>query len=167
MKRLWLLVAFAVVIFGCGSPQPDQTSQSQAPTGLRQSRPRTAMPDNKQLLAEGINHLQEAEIAEAIKSFDDAIRANPLDPDPYIILGQTYLRLKRYDRAVDTLTAATRVAPDRGDLHYLLAVSHGLMGKEDKAKESARRSMELFRQDKDEENFLKSLALLQGLIQSE
>jgi len=167
MKNLWLFVALGFLFYGCGSPQQDQGQQSQAPISRRKIVTPSKIQDSKKLVAEGISHLQEAEIEEAIKSFDDAIRKNPLDPEPYIILGQTYIRLKLFDRAVDTFSAASRIAPARGDIHYLLAISYGLKGQENLAKQSARRSIELFRQDNDEENFLKALALLQGLLKSD
>ncbi len=167
MKKVWLLIAIGLFVMGCGSQSDEQAGQFQATDAQHQNVPQAQMPQTKELVEEGINHLHEAEIAEAIQSFDEAIRENPLDPEPYVILGQTYIRLKQYDRAIDTFSAAERIAPQRGDIQYLLAISYGLKGQEDLARESARRSIELFRQDKDEENFLKALALLQGLLQSE
>ena len=163
MKKLGIILAVCILVWGCGARE-NEYSTNPPPQAQQPLAAVSGQTEPSSLVQEGIDHLQDAEIAEAISSFDNAIRQDPLNPDPYIILGETYLRLKNYSRAVDTFSAAERIAPQRGDIQYFLAIGHGLMGKEDLAKVHARKSIELFRQDEDEENFLKAVALLQGLL---
>jgi tetratricopeptide (TPR) repeat protein len=153
MSRYALWVIPFLAILGCESRLVDQNRNVPSKVGDH--------------IQEGIQHLQQANTVEAIKSFDEAIKNNPTDPSGYIILGETYMRLQEYNRAVDSLNAASRVAPDKGEIFYLLAINYGLLGKRDLAKENAQKSVEKFRLAKDEENFLRSLALLQGLMQPE
>ncbi len=169
MRKLFFATAVAILILGCGSPQETKEAASQAGPAVTQAQKQAILKvvEQKQdaLIQEGIEHLQDAEIRQAIESFDNAIRQNPMDPEPYLILSQTYMRLQNYLRAVDTLSAAERIAPNRGDIQYLLAISYGMLGKQDMAKTCAQKSIEFFRQSKDEENFIKSVALLQGMLE--
>jgi Tfp pilus assembly protein PilF len=117
-------------------------------------------------IATGMDYLRQGDIRQAIKSFDEAIKENPKDVQGYMILGQTYMHMKEYNRAIDTLTVATQVAPDNGQAHYLLATNFGLAGNYSMARVQAQRSAEIFRKNQDENNFKRSVALLQGLPQS-
>ena len=124
-----------------------------------------SVPVTHDFMKEGIQYLQDANVPEAIRSFDEAIKANPVDPQPYLVLGQTYMRINDYTRAIDTFSAALRVSPNKGELHYLIAVNYGLAGETELARQNAATSIEIFRQQQDEKNFLKALTLLQSLSQ--
>lgn len=146
-------MAVLVLLGGCGpKPQPEQKTTSVIP-GVSQ-----------EYLTQGVKHLQEADPVGAIKSFDEAIRNNPLDTRAYVVLGETYLRLNQFNRAIDTLTAATQVNPDKPELYYLLAMSHALAGNLPEAKENAQKSVILFQRNQDQESMIKALALLKGLM---
>ena len=160
MKRILIGWMAVLLICGCGTPPKTETTKSSGGQEV-------AVLSDEDYVQEGIEHLQDAEVTEAIKSFDQAIKQDPLEPEPYLVLSQTYMRLKQYDRAIDTLEAAERVAPNRGDIQYLLAINYGITGQEDMAKQSAKKSIELFRQDQDEENFMKAVALLQGMLKNQ
>ena len=153
MKRLVLAVLPLIVFYGCGSHVAEQ-----------QNPP---VNQSKAYLVEGIQHLKDADVADAIKSFDAAIKANPSDPAGYIVLSETFTRMKEYDRAVNSLNVAAHIAPDQGRIYYLLAVNYVLLGKNDLAKENVQKSIDIFRQQKDEKNFVKSLALMQGIVKDE
>ncbi len=154
MKKVAIVMLMAGLVAGCGSPQSGAKKTSKAAQEMAQNK----------FLNEGILHLQKADTGKAVKSFDMAIKQNPTDPRGYIILGQTYMRMNDYDRAIDSLSAASYVAPDQGEVFYLLAINHRLAGNSTLAKQSAQKSIDLFRQKQDAENFKRSLALLKSLM---
>lgn len=149
-----------IFLIGC-QPQKEQ-SQDQKKISHRSE---TAINLNHDYVGEGIQFLKEANTAKAIQSFDQAIKQDPMNPRPYIILGETYMRMREYNRAVDTFTAASRLKPDDGEVEYLLAVNYGLAGNKKLAQEHAQKSLDLFRLQQDEKNFVRALALVQGLAQ--
>lgn len=152
MKKIFGALAVMILLVGCGSP--DNVGQKDV----------GSIPSQKpDYLKEGIAHLNNANPNAAISSFDQAIKQNPRDARTYLILGETYMRLNQYARALDTFTAATRVAPTDGHLYYLMAVSSGLNGNAEQAKINAEKSIVLFQRNKDVEGLKKSLALLKGL----
>ena len=156
-----LIIGLGLALAGCGS-NTNQPGSSQGPS---MSKSQTAKLNNQAQIDEGLRLLQESNIGGAIKSFDEAIKASPTNPEGYLVLGQTYLRLKEYDRAIDTFSAASRVAPQEGEIYYLLAVSHGLAGNGNLARENAEKSIEIFQGQKNEEKFVRSVALLKGLTE--
>lgn len=160
MRNKIMMIGIALVFAGCGSNenQSSLTKSSSMPAPIEATR-----LANQSRIDEGLQQLRDSDIPGAIKSFDDAIKVNPSDPQGYLVLGQTYLRLKEYDRAIDTFSAASRVAPDEGEIYYLLAVSHGLAGNNDLARENAEKSVQIFQSQKNEEKFVRSVALLKGL----
>ena len=161
MKRVFLVFAVLGLLAGCGSKNEGVQSNSSDPSQAMAAVSGSANPN----IAKGVNYLHQGNIKEAIKSFDEAIRANPKDVQGYLILGQTYMHLKDYSRAIDTFAVATRVAPESGQAHYLLAANFGLAGNFKMAQLEAEKSLRIFRTSRDEENFKRSLALLQSLPQ--
>ena len=119
-----------------------------------------------QFIAQGMDYLRQSDVRNAIRSFDMAIKTDPKNVENYLVLGQVYLQLKNFQGAVDVLTAATRIDPNSGEAYYLLATSRGLRGKDEDKIESvaaAKKSVEIFLKERDEERFKKAVVLLQGL----
>ena len=163
MKK-FLAGLLLLAVSGCGGPPPkSETTQPQFPeteqSALKPS-PQTKYVD------QGLEYLKAGKLAAAIKSFDEAIKQSPKDLRGYVVLGQTYLRVKDYSRAIDTFTAATRVAPDQGDIYFFLAVSQNMAGNKEQAVINAQKSAEVFRQKNDQVNFRKSVLFLQSLMQN-
>jgi tetratricopeptide (TPR) repeat protein len=166
MRKLSLIALISLILVGCGSKESSAPSAQQ--TSVPSDAKAAATPQALELkhqayINAGMKYLQQSNISAAIKSFDSAIKVNPRDPRGYLVLGQTYLRLKQYDRAIDTFSAETRVAPQDGEGYYLLAVSYGLSGNKILAKENAEKSIKIFQEQKDQERFVRSVALLNGL----
>ncbi len=175
MKKNILFVVMLAMVVGCGRPQ---TTQKQDLPKDAMSMPSVGQESN-QLIQAGVNYLNEGEITNAIKSFDDAIRQEPTNPENYVVLGQVYLRLNKYAKAVDTFSAATRVAPDNGEIFYLLALANIFKEKKNQSSGdlieaqnshksailAVQKSIDIFMQKKDEDNFKKSVALLKGLTE--
>ena len=160
ISRLVVASGLLMLLIGCGS-NTNQTSSQASPASA--SVPEAAMLKNQSHINEGMQELHDSNVTAAIKSFDEAIKQNPKNPQGYLVLGQTYLRLKDYDRAIDTFSAAVRVAPRNGEAYYLLAVSYGLAGNGDMARENAQKSVTIFQNEKNQEKFVRSVALLKGL----
>ncbi|HRZ39708.1 MAG TPA: tetratricopeptide repeat protein [Candidatus Omnitrophota bacterium] len=165
MRRFILGIAVVFVLTGCQNqkPQPQlppsQALQQQAVTPSGQAS------GNQEYLAQGVKYLQEANAPEAVKSLLMAIQSDPQDLQAYLILGQTYMHLNDFDNAAQTYSAALRVAPDQGEVYYLLAIANGLQGKKEQAVQNAEKSLLIFQKERNEENFRRALVLLQGLSQ--
>ena len=168
MRNLLMVLAMVVFWAGCGEAKKNDGAKA-VPAGekisMTSTMPTASIPANP-MIATGLQHLQQGDIKDAIKSFDEAIRENPKDVQGYLILGQTYMHLKEYNRAIDTFMVATRVDPENGEAHYLLATNFGLAGNYEMARLQAQKCVEIFRRTKDENNFKRSVALLQGLPQT-
>ncbi len=153
MKFLSFFVLVLILcVGGCGSNQSENKVAS-------------AKKEQNDLIQEGLQHLKERNVIQAINSFDEAIKRNPNDLDPYLILGRTYMNLNQPDRAIDTFVAATRVAPNEPDLHYMLAINYNFKGNTKKALASAKKSAELFSQDQNKEGLQRSLLLIREITQ--
>jgi tetratricopeptide (TPR) repeat protein len=92
------------------------------------------------------------------------------------VLGQVYLKLQNPARAADTFSAACRVAPNNGEAQYMKALSLSMSlkdrGQDDfhvyynLALESAKKSLDLFVAQQDEQRFQRSLALIKNLTEN-
>jgi len=151
-----------LMVAGC-----DSAKENPAQKSAMAAKPQAPMAAEKTMTTasyqQGMKYLKAGQVNEAVQSFAKAIHENPKDPEPYVVLGQIYIRMKNYHDAVQAFTAASRVAPDRGDIYYLLALSYGFSGQRGLAKDSAQKSVTLFSEQKDQQNFARSLALLQSL----
>ncbi len=161
MKNALLVLVVMAIFAGCGEAKKMDGAKAVSV----EEKISTSSVGANPLIASGLANLQKGDVKAAIKSFDDAIRENPKDVQGYIILGQTYMHLKDYNRAVDTFIVATRVDPENGQAHYLLATNLGLAGNYTLARAQAEKSVEIFRKNRDGNNFKRAVALLQGLPQ--
>lgn len=171
MKKLMIVLMGLWMLTGCGdnqktssenqAPAPVAAAVAAAPASMRESSQITSA----KLLIAGRQDLIKGNIPAAIKSFDTAIKQNPRDPGAYLVLGETYLHVRNYDKAIDTLTAALIVDPKSGSANYLLALAYNFKGDKESAIQHAQKSTQIFQDTKDADNFKKSLLLLQGLTQ--
>ncbi len=161
MKASIILLAIVFGLVGCGGNKVEKKSET------TQEQVQVKSEESKKLIAEGMQYLKQNEIRKAIMSFDNAIKTNPTDPENYIVLGQIYLRLKNFDRAIDTFTAATKVGPRHGGAQYFLATAHLFREDKVKALEAAKKSAEIFMQERDHEGFKRAAILLKKLSVSE
>ena len=163
MKRIVSVIILGLLVAGCGLG-PDTSEADSASVGQRNqqvSQPQEMRP----MVARAVNLIQSGDIGGGLRALDEAIMADPRDIQAYTLLGQAYLHLNQLDRAFDTFGAGLRVDPDHGELHYMVAIVNGLNGRRDLAIESAERALAIFQQERDEDNFRRTLGLLQGLSQ--
>lgn len=158
MKKITYSVIAAFLLFGCGQ-QTGPVEKVEKADGQLPS-PSSMASESDMLIKQGVAYLNQSDVVAAIQSFDNAIRKNPRNSRAYMVLSETYMRMNQTDRAIDTLTALLRVDPANANGHYLIAMAYGLNGERDTAAVHAQKSVELFQQERDQEGFLKALALL-------
>ena len=159
MKIITLLLMFVFFGTGCGqkdpAPQPSEMvkTQMEAPA--------------KNYIQEGVAYLNKSDVASAIHSFNKAIIQNPQDPKPHLILAEVYMHLQKFDYAITNLDRAVVLDPNNGSAYFLRGICRGLGGDRKTAIKDVERSVAIFQQKKDEENFKKALLTLQQMMASE
>jgi len=153
MTKKLIVMIMVVFIVGCGSNKTTDVTKK--------------VSKEKDYIEQGMEYLRKSDIVNAIQSFDQAIKQDPTNPDNYLVLGQVYMKLQNYTRAVDTLRAATHISPEYGEAYYLLALANQLDGNKDEAVKAAQRSTEIFIKSKDSEKLKRSLLFLKTISQPE
>ncbi|MCL4190566.1 MAG: tetratricopeptide repeat protein [Thermoguttaceae bacterium] len=70
---------------------------------------------------------------EAARVLEDLGRKQPMSVTVMVMLGETYLQLKQYEKARENLESAVRLAPDLASPRYSLATALTRLGQVDKA----------------------------------
>ena len=82
---------------------------------------------------------------EAIAQLKQAIRLNPFPAYYYYYhLGRCYNQKGRYEDALAEFKKAVKRAPDHGHLHIALAVTYMLINREEEARASAAKALEIY-----------------------
>jgi Flp pilus assembly protein TadD len=76
----------------------------------------------------GIGHFQARRYDQAILSWQEALRADPTDPEPYQLLANAYLQLGAPDQALPLLRRLTELAPRTPELYSQIAEAVALTG---------------------------------------
>lgn len=155
----FLLCLFVVVI--CTGCQPKQESSTQNNSDDISVQRKEA---SVKLTQQSILMIEQKNLKDALSSLDAAIKLDPTNQDPYLILGQILLKAGEYDHAVDLLDNAAKNFTDNGMIFYMLSVANKMADKKLPAALAARRSFEIFKQNNDKDNAIKSAALLQEII---
>ena len=167
MRTMIGLFLIGILACGCGSKEKTSQEENDNSTGqpdMKQAASDSSLEGKKQkLLKIGMTHLNKAEIPEAVKTFNEAIKLDPNDTRPYFILAETYMHLQNYEGALAVLDNVIKLEPQNGHAYYLKGIVSGLSGKKPEAVEAAQKSIMIFKEKQDEENFKRSLALLQEL----
>ena len=164
MRNFSVIMLMFLALAGCGDKK---TTTSAEPAASLRSKMQAAALKNQAYIDQGMKYLQSSNIPAAIKSFNAAIKQNPRDPRGYLVLGQTYMRMQEYDKAINSFSVAAKVAPEDGEAYYLLAVNYGLTGDKVLARQNAEKSIEIFKNQRNQEKFVRSVALLNGLTKPE
>lgn len=156
MKRVISMCLIAMLFVGCGLRSEPKEVESQQVEPVQQE---------KNFFALAVILIKQEKVVAGIQALDQAIKQDPENIQAYLLLGQTYTKLNNFDMAVSSFRAALRVAPDQGEIYYMLAITNGLRGRKDLAISNAEKALLLFQQDRDGGNFKRALVLFQGLSQ--
>lgn len=162
MKALFYSLVVIFLLSGCGKAKEPATSEVKKEfTKISSGSGDQARFDK--LLNEGALLLSKGYVPAALQAFDEAIKINPNDPRGYVVLGETYIRLKQLDPAIETFKRILAFSPENPEAYYLIGMAHGLKGERDVAAQYAQKSMQLAQNQKNEEMFIRSAAMLKGL----
>ncbi len=154
MKKIISVFVLSLMLTGC--QQASQQQQS-AVGNERQDA-------SKKLFAQSMMLLQQKDVKGAVESLENAIKADPTDPNAYLVLGQILLKSGEYEHAVEFLGETAKTFPDNGTVFYMLSVANRMAGQKLPAVLAARRSYEIFNAASDAVNAQTSAVLLEELV---
>lgn len=160
MNRLCAVVFIVAALTGC---QPKEEAQSPQPVTQEAVTPERKDAARK-LTAQALDLLSQKDYKGCVASLDAAIKMDPTDQDPYLILGQILLKAGEFQRAAEFLDGAASRFPNNGSIFYMLSIANKMHGKKLPAVLAARRSFEIYKAANDNDNAEKSAVLLQQII---
>src|SRR5688500_9188827 len=111
---------FLLLLLLCPVAAPDAGAQRRAGRGARTSaaaaRPQGESPPSPHV-EEAQRHAEAGDWAEAIKSYRQAVSANPKDGEAHVGLGDAYMSAGKYEEAFASYREAVRVAPWSPEAH--------------------------------------------------
>ena len=160
MRKIIMCVVAGLILAGCQSKEAENNqASSPAMTAQRKEAAR-------KLTVQAMVLLNQQNYQAAVTSLDAAIKFDPTDQDPYLILGQILLKAGEYPRAMEFLDNAAKNFPDNGMIFYMLSIANKMGGKKLPAVLAARRSFEIFKNTNDQENTQKAAVLLEEVIKA-
>lgn len=161
MKQ-WLTVLVVVfIVAGCNSRE----NVPQKKTGPSDSA--SPQQASAKLMQQGVQFLNEKDVAKAVVSFEGAIQVDPTNVQPYMVLSEIFMRMKSYPEAITVLERAVTVFPENGYVFYMLSLANEGNKTPLPAVLAARKSMELFKSQNNEEGYKQSMMLMEALIKTE
>ncbi len=159
MKKIFLCLMIAVAASGC-QPKEDASKKVGSTEEITPARKEAS----RKIMAQSIALIGQKDYKEALAGLDASIRLDPTNQDPYLILGQILLKAGEFQRAADLLDGAAKNFPDNGMVFYMLSIANKMTDKKLPAALAARRSFEIFKSEKNEEDAVKAAVLLQQII---
>jgi len=96
-------------------------------------------------LALAISHTNPEDTEGIQNALDQAIRLNPEDPYIRSLAGKNAVAHKKYEAALEHLSAATRQKPDLVEAHYALSATYRALGDQEKSSAELREAQRLER----------------------
>ena len=160
MKNKWIVIILVgLFVAGCNSRENNQARGPVDPALAKQAAAK--------LMQQGVAFLNQKEVTKAVVSFQGAIQVDPSDPQPYMILAEIFMRLKNFPEAINVLNRAASMFPENGYVFYMLSLANEANGTSLPAVLAARRSVELFKAQNNQEGLQQSAGLMQALIKTE
>jgi predicted Zn-dependent protease len=157
VNKILLCMVAVLVLSGC---QQKESAQNNGGPNVEAQRKEAA----RKVTQQAMMLLSQEKYQEAVAALDAAIKLDPTDQDPYLMLGQILLKAGEYDRAVDFLDNAAKNFPNNGMVFYMLSIANRMDGKKLPAVLAARRSFEIFKGAGDKEGAEKAALLLEQII---
>ena len=162
LVRKWLIV-FVVILTVAGCNSREQAPKKKSPEDTSNIPQEAAA----KLMQQGVEFLNQKDIAKAVVSFEGAIQVDPSNLQPYMVLAEIFMRVKSYPEAISILERAVTVFPDNGYVFYMLSLANEGNKTPLPAVLAARRSVELFKAQNNEDGYKQSLLLMEALIKTE
>lgn len=126
-----LLAVFAppLLLFLCHATSPEVSAQRRPGRGTQASAAAARERNNPSSphVEEAQRHAEAGHWAEAIKSYRQAVSANPKDGEAHVGLGDAYMSAGKYEEAFASYREAVRVAPWNPEAHYSLGAAYNDM----------------------------------------
>ncbi len=161
LKRSLVLVLVVILFAGCNSRERTPAKKSVEPG------PSMSQQASVKLMQQGVEFLNQKDIAKAVVSFEGAIQVEPNNLQPYMILAEIFMRMKSYPEAIAVLERAVSVFPDNGYVYYMLSLANQGNNMPLPAVLAARKSVELFQAQTNEDGYKQAMLLMESLIKSE
>ena len=155
-----VIIASMIVVVMLAGCQPKESSDNQTPTAAIEAQRKEAA---RKLTAQAMVFLGQQKYQDAVGALDAAIKFDPSNQDPYLLLGQILLKAGEYERAVDFLDNAAKNFSDNGMMFYMLGIANRMDGKKLPAVLAARRSFEIFKAANDQDGAQKAALLLEQI----
>ena len=159
MRKITCFIFMGILLYGCSSSdgvttqkKPEAREAAVAETAMNRGagKQNIELEMNKQrLLKLGMVYLNQSKIPEAIKTLNQAVLLDPMDPSAAFVLAQMYIHLKKYELALGVLNNIIEMQPDNGRAYYLKSLASALAGDRSKAIESAHKSIVIFQEKRD------------------
>lgn len=160
--RKFLIVFFVCLsIVGCNSREK-MPAKKAAETDSNLTKQASA-----KLIQQGVEFLNQKDVAKAVVSLEGAIQVDPANLQPYMLLSEIFMRMKSYPEAIAILERAVGVFPDNGYVFYMLSLANQGNQAPLPAVLAARRSVEIFQAQKNEDGYKQSMLLMEALIKGE
>lgn len=157
----WIIVLVALLsVAGCGPKE-------QAKKDNIASNPALVKEAAAKLMQQGVQFLNQKDIPKAVMSFEGAIKVDPSDVQPYMILSEIFISLKNYPEAIGVLERAANAFPENGYVFYMLSLTNRDNGTPLPAVLAARRSAELFKAQNNQEGFGQAALLMQSIVKDQ
>ena len=158
MNKIVVCVLMGLVFIGCQPKEEDNAATSGNNVAMQRK------DASRKLTSQAIAMLGQKNFQAAVTSLDAAIKFDPSNQDPYLLLGQILIKSGENAHAMEFLNNAVKNFPDNGMLFYMLSIVNKLENKKLPAVLAARRSFEIFKNAKDDINAQNSAVLLKQII---
>src|SRR5918997_495721 len=104
--------------------------------GARPGVVRAVSPEERKALAHnerGLGHFEKGKIEQAVREYNEAIRAYPALAAAHNNLGSAHFAAARFEEAAASFRRAAEIDPDYGQAHFNLALAHLKLGREREA----------------------------------
>lgn len=155
MNKIIVCAAAVLVLAGCQSKQANDNQSPSADQRREAAR---------KLTTAALGQLNQKDVQGTVTDLSAAIKADPTDKEPYLLLGQILLKAQQYEQASELLDAAAKNFPDDGMVFYMLSVADKMAGKKMQAVMAARRSYDIFNAANDKDNAQRSAILLKEIV---
>ena len=91
----------------------------------------------------GLSAWKSGDLARSEQAFEQALSIDPMHVKSLVNLSRVFIEQKRYDDALDRLTAAADINPESTQVHRLMGRTYVAQGKTDEAMDAYRRAIEV------------------------